>query len=125
VHRGIGRDNPVRCRWQQLDAVRPNQLASSGPVLGAARAEHVPAIVNLEQAAAFRFRPMPSTILEGRQYVTVRQPEVSVGMHVSVEVAEGRNDVGLQWVSQIEHPSPAGLETVSHEQAADGHLHQV
>jgi hypothetical protein len=44
-------------------------------------------------------------------------------MHVSVEVAEGRNDVGLQWVSQIEDPSPASLETIGHEQAADGHLH--
>jgi hypothetical protein len=34
-----------------------------------------------------------------------------------------RNDVGPQWVSQFEDPSPADLETVSHEQAADGHLH--
>jgi len=26
-----------------------------------------------------------------------------------------RNDVGLQWISQIEDPSPAGLETIGHE----------
>jgi len=29
---------------------------------------------------------------------------------------------GLSGVSQIEDPSPAGLETVGHEQATDGHL---
>jgi hypothetical protein len=28
----------------------------------------------------------------------------------------------LEWFSQIEDPSPASLETIGHEQAADGHL---
>jgi len=62
----------------------------------------VTAFIEFNEPAAFRICFLATMVLKGCQHVAIRQANISVRMHVAIEIAEESSERGLSGISQTE-----------------------
>jgi hypothetical protein len=80
------------------------------------------AYVELDKPAAIRLGFVPTVVLEGCENISVGQADIGVRVHVSVQIAERRDERRVLWLAQVEQHGAPALKCIGEKKAALRHL---